>query len=80
VTVGASPSSIIAGEIERYLRTGEADMMGNAWPGDIMERGRRQHADLRGALVEEVRRLAKGRGGRTRRCPTTWASSSRARR
>jgi hypothetical protein len=57
----ASSSSTIADEIERYLRTGEADMMGNPWPGDIMERGRRQHADIRGALLEEVRRLAKGR-------------------
>lgn len=53
-------SPTIASEIERYLRTGDADIMGNAWPGDIMKRGRRQHADLRGALVEEVRRLAKG--------------------
>lgn len=51
----------IADEIERYLRTGDADMMGDPWPGDILERGRRQRADLRGALVEEVRRLAKGR-------------------
>jgi hypothetical protein len=61
VTVGALSSSTVLGEIERYLRTGDADMMGNAWPGDIMERGRRQHADLRGALVEEVQRLAMGR-------------------
>ncbi|WP_223643755.1 hypothetical protein [Corallococcus sp. EGB] len=51
----------IADEIERYVRTGDADMDAWAWPGDFMERGRRQHADLRGALVEEVRRLAKGR-------------------
>jgi len=51
----------IADEVERYLRTGDADIMGDSWPGDIIERGRRQHADLRGALVEEVRRLAKGR-------------------
>lgn len=36
-------------------------MDGWAWPGDLMERCRRQHADLRGALVEEVRRLAMGR-------------------
>jgi hypothetical protein len=50
----------IADEVERYLRTGDADMMGDPWPGDIIERGRRQHADLRGALVEEVRRLAEG--------------------
>jgi hypothetical protein len=61
VTKRASSSSTIADEIERYLRTGDADMDGWAWPGDFMERGRRQHADLRGALVEEVRRLAKGR-------------------
>lgn len=61
MTVGALSSSTVLGEIERYLRTGDADMMGNAWPGDLMERGRRQHADLRGALVEEVQRLAMGR-------------------
>jgi hypothetical protein len=50
----------IADEIERYLRTGDADMDARAWPGDFMERRRLQDADLRGALVEEVRRLAKG--------------------
>jgi hypothetical protein len=50
----------IADEIERYLRTGDADDLADAWPGDLMERGHLQHADLRGALVEEVRRLAKG--------------------
>ena len=53
--------SNIADEIERYLRTGDADVDGWAWPGDFMERGRRQHDDLRGALVKEVRRLARGR-------------------
>lgn len=52
--------STIADEIERYLRTGDSDSLCWAWPGDIFERGRRAHADLRGALVEEVRRLAKG--------------------
>lgn len=35
--------------------------MAGAWPGGFMERCQRQHADLRGALVEEVRRLAMGR-------------------
>lgn len=54
-------TSTVADEIARYLRTGDADADGWAWPGDFMERGRRQHADLRGALVEEVRRLAKGK-------------------
>ena len=49
-------SSTIADEIERYLRTGDADMDAWAWPGDFMERDRRQHADLRGALVAEIER------------------------
>ena len=61
MTKRSSSSSTIADEIERYLRTGDADMMGHPWPGDVMERGRRQHADIRGALLEEVRRLSKGR-------------------
>lgn len=61
MTKRASASSTIADEIERYLRTGDAVMMGHSWPGDIMERGRRQHADIRGALLAEVRRLAKWR-------------------
>ncbi len=61
MTIRAPSSSTIADEIERYLRTGDADMMGDPWPGDILERGRRQHADIRGALLAEVRRLAKGR-------------------
>ena len=50
----------ITDEIKRYLRTGDADMDARAWPGDFMERGRQQDADLRAALVKEVRRLAKG--------------------
>src|SRR6188768_697542 len=54
-------TSTIASEVERYLRTGETDPYQAAWPGNFMEKCRRAHADLRGALVEEVRRLAKGR-------------------
>jgi hypothetical protein len=54
------PQPTITGEIKRYLRTGDADIDARAWPGDIFERGKRQHADLRGALIREVRRLAKG--------------------
>ena len=50
----------IADEIERYLRTGDSDDMATAWPGDLMDRGRQQHDDLRRALVAEVRRLAHG--------------------
>lgn len=55
------PQPTISAEIKRYLRTGDADMDARAWPGDIFERGKLQHADLRGALVGEVRRLASGR-------------------
>ena len=48
-------------EVERYLRTGETDPHHAAWPGNgFMERANRAHDDLRGALVREVRRLAKG--------------------
>ena len=50
----------IADEIERYLRTGDSDDMATSWPGDLMDRGRQQHVDLRRGLVAEVRRLAKG--------------------
>ena len=49
-----------ANEIKRYLRAGDSDMDARAWPGDFMERGRRQDADLCAALMKEVRRLAKG--------------------
>lgn len=50
----------IAGEIERYLRTGETDPHLEAWPGGFIERARRAREDLRGALVREVRCLAHG--------------------
>jgi hypothetical protein len=51
----------IADEVERYLRTGETDPHHAAWPGNgLMERANRADEDLRGALVREVRRLAKG--------------------
>ena len=54
------PTPNITDAIKRYIRTGDTDMDARAWPGDFMERGGRQHADLRAALVKEVRRLAKG--------------------
>ena len=50
----------IADEVERYLRTGQTDPHLAAWSGGFMERANRAHEDLRGALVREVRRLAKG--------------------
>jgi len=45
----------IADEIERYLLTGETDLLHAAWSGDFMRRAERAHEDLRGALVRAVR-------------------------
>jgi len=50
----------IAGEIERYIISGESDPHYSAWPGSFMERANRARDDLRGALVHAVRRLAEG--------------------
>jgi hypothetical protein len=50
----------VAQEIERYLRTGETDPHRSAWSGGFLERERRAHDDLRGALVGAVKRLAVG--------------------
>ncbi|MGH9887779.1 MAG: hypothetical protein ACREBE_19765 [bacterium] len=47
------PEPTVAEEIKRYLRTGDADIDARAWPGEIFDRGKRQHADLRDALVRE---------------------------
>ena len=48
-------------EIERYLRSGDTDPHHAAWSGGFMERATRARADLRAALVREVRRLADAR-------------------
>ena len=43
-------------EIERYLRSGEHDPLFGAWPGGtVLECARRGDADLRRALVAEVK-------------------------
>lgn len=55
------PNATIADEIERYLRSGDTDLLYGAWPGNVIEAGLRAQVELRGALVEEVRRLAQGR-------------------
>jgi hypothetical protein len=52
------PRMNIADEIERYLRTGDADPHHAAWPGAFMERAQLADRDLRAALVREVKRLA----------------------
>ena len=54
----AKPS--VADEIERYLRTGESDPYYSAWSGGFMECAQQAHEDLRGALIQEVHRLAEG--------------------
>lgn len=56
----AEPLPRINDEIERYLRTGESDPCYGAWGDGFMERASRAHNDLRGALICEVKRLAKG--------------------
>jgi len=55
----SAPPTIVE-EIERYLRTGDTDPLCRAWPGGVVDAGRHAHADIRGALVREVRRLAAG--------------------
>lgn len=47
----------IASEIQRYLQTGDTDSKSTAWPSpSFIERACQSHADLRTALVAEVRR------------------------
>lgn len=50
-----------AAAIERYLRTGDHDPYFFDWSGDVMERERRAHEDLKRALLDEVVRRAAGR-------------------
>ena len=75
------PQPTIAGEIERYLRTGDADIDARAWPGDFFERaeapGRRpsRRARPRGASARE-RALARAGARERRRRP--HARQSRA--
>lgn len=54
----------ISQEVERYLVTGQTDALYSAWHGTFMERATQADQDLRGALVESVRRLSSGRSHR----------------
>lgn len=56
----AEAQSTIAEAVERYLLTGESDSLHSAWSGSFLERSKRAHNDLRGALVRAVRRLTEG--------------------
>jgi hypothetical protein len=50
----------IAGEVARYILTGESEMLYLAWPGTFMERANRAHDELRGALMGAVRQRTEG--------------------
>jgi integrase len=43
----------IKAEVDRYLRTGDTDLIYAAWPGSFMERAKRAHRELREALTME---------------------------
>src|SRR2546425_13250276 len=57
VTMAPTPEE----EIDRFLRTGDHDLLCEAWPGGFSERARRAHEDLQNALVAKTRRLAAGK-------------------
>src|SRR6478609_7755533 len=57
----AEPNPKVADALERYVRTGDTDIMHTAWPGGFMDRVHRAHDDLRGALLRRVHQLASGR-------------------
>ena len=46
-------------DVERYVRTGESDLLFSAWPGDVFRRGRIGSEVMREALVDEVHRRAR---------------------
>jgi hypothetical protein len=47
-------------EVERYVKTGESDLLSAAWPGDVFQRSRIATSDMRAALVDEVLKRANG--------------------
>lgn len=47
-------------EVERYVKTGESDLLFSAWPGDVFQRSRIATGDMRAALVDEVLKRASG--------------------
>jgi hypothetical protein len=50
----------IAQEVEQYLLTGETDPYRSAWSGGFLEREKRAHNDLRGALIGTVKLRSAG--------------------
>jgi hypothetical protein len=51
----------IKAEVDRYLRTGDTDLIYAAWPGSFMERAKRAHRELREALIAKVNQRTAGR-------------------
>lgn len=51
-------------DVERYVKTGETDLLYSAWPGDIFRRGRIASEVMREALVDEVHRRARAAADR----------------
>jgi len=49
-------TSTTATEIARYLNTGATDVLCQAWEGSLVERAQLANKELRGALIDEVRR------------------------
>ena len=47
-------------EVERYVKTGESDLLFSAWPGDVFQRSRIATGEMRAALVDEVLKRANG--------------------
>jgi len=62
VCVDAAPEAddAISRAIREYLHNGETDPLCSAWPGNMLERANRAHAELRGALVAAVKTRADG--------------------
>ena len=59
--VDVSDYARIAQAIQRYLRSGEHEPDHPEWPGqNFLEKATREHDDMLGALVQEVRRRAGG--------------------
>lgn len=59
--LAVSVAPTIAGEVDRYVRTGDTDPYFAAWTGSFLERAKRAHEDLRSGLVREVLRRSEGR-------------------
>lgn len=59
--IQANSGPNVSDELDRYIHTGESDLLYRAWPGSgTMERANSAPDDLRGALLRVVRRRTVG--------------------